>query len=517
MDDTLTSESDGTYATAESDNDGFGTADESEEPFEHTVNGPDEDMRAQPSLQSSQPTQSTVAPSDLAAASAVASEDLAESLAKLRVALPLPPPEGCEGGLHWTCQIDGVSDAQLSATYSIGQHSMVQRFAVRHVSQRSLRCHAVLKEPTQGAQKLSELLPADWQPDPSLAGDSWACVARECVASGGDVADEKHSMRTIEGVIEQRRREEAAQAQKSARLRQEQQQEEVRQREEAARAKRKAEVVRDGLTLYDCDFHPVDWQRRGRNGAQHCVFYPDGVMGEVVGYREDRDGSPLKPCFLTIPWASKVTRGYEHAGLMRDYVGLPGNLPSRAIDGFSQEDLSEIRIAALSLSMVDGHQWCDYANLPRENWWQELEPVQYRYSPYDEWRDIHLLMQPCDEHPGYTMYRPRGRAWSAAELEPLGMAWLAHADPWRPRRVRHALPRRDQVNALCSRDEAYVPKQRICVAFDRSELCRACGLGDPIRELNLNRRADGLRELPPPCFICKPTGRYRCVRGCCYC
>eukprot|EP00966_Prymnesium_polylepis_P252924 5846458-Prymnesium_polylepis.1 len=61
------------------------------------------------------------------------------------------------------------------------------------------------------------MLAADWQPDSSLAGeDAWARVARECAASGGDVADEKHSMRTMEGVIEQRKREHAAEAQERA-------------------------------------------------------------------------------------------------------------------------------------------------------------------------------------------------------------------------------------------------------------------------------------------------------------
>ena len=332
------------------------------------------------------------------------------------------------GGEHWTCQIDSVTDAQLSATYLIGQHSMVQRFAVCQlgaVHQGSLKCHVVLKESIPNADKLSEMLAADWQPDSSLAGeDAWARVARECAASGGDVADEKHSMRTIEGVIEQRKREHAAEAQERARLRREQQQEEARQREEAARQKRKAAVVRDGLTLYDGDLYPVDWRRRG-NKDRHFVFYPDGVMGEVVGYRKDSDGTAIKPCFLTIPWASKVTRTptFDMNNFRPNRETPPGNLPPCDIDGFTPEELSEIRIAALSLSMVDGHAFeGPYANLPHENWWRDMETVEYRYSPQDEWRDRHLLMKPCNEHPGCTTYLPRGRAWTVAELEPLGMA-----------------------------------------------------------------------------------------------
>ena len=149
--------------------------------------------------------------------------------------------------------------------------------------------------------------------------------------------------------------------------------------------------MRDGWTMYDDEFRRVSASARTPQSRDAYVFYPDGARAEVMrpcnGQRDPRR--------LVVPPVEMV-------------------LPPATYDGVAQEQLGQIRVAAMSLT---------------------------RQS--DCWRERHLAMVPCTQHARCTIYRQPGQQPPLSVLSQLGMAWAKEA--WKPLHMLLDHPRPDQI------------------------------------------------------------------------
>lgn len=170
---------------------------------------------------------------------------------------------------------------------------------------------------------------------------------------------------------------------------------EIKQRIE----QRRAEVRRDGWTLYHGQtYQIVDPRTRVHNAQPAYVFYPDGarcIVPTPFAWEEPiigRSSDPLSGC-------------RDPRKMVQPWMVEPDFLPCDPPDGFSKQDLVQIRIAMQSCSL------------------------QVQNGPCEGWRNRELEHEVCREHghPLCMAFRPPGPVWPKAQLARLGVEWAANA------------------------------------------------------------------------------------------
>ena len=179
--------------------------------------------------------------------------------------------------------------------------------------------------------------------------------------------------------------------------------------------RRKAAVRRDGRTLYHTgSYRIVNPLTRTHNSHDACVFYPDGARCMVMrpfAWDASVPGRPATKLSVIAQRAglSRSLGGHPLSGerdpwlLVQPWLVEPDFLPCEPPEGFSKEDLVQIRIGMLFLSPNVENVLCA------------------------AWRDRELQHEACSSHALCVIYRPPGPARSADELATLGVRWAASA------------------------------------------------------------------------------------------